>query len=267
MAFYEKYIAITEAQKSFVCVGLDSDWQKLPKCLSSEENPQLVFNQRIIDATYKYTAAYKPNFAFYIADGANGIETLRKTIDYIPKQIPVIIDIKAGDIGNSMVQYAKAFFEIFKADAITINTLMGADVIKACLNIEGAFAFALAITSNPSAEELFKHGELYRVITQMISKTGQERLGAVVGATRIDDLATMRELMPNNIFLVPGIGAQGGNLESVCKYAKYKAEDPRLLINSSRDIIFADDSADFAKTAGMQAKKLRDEINMGLEIR
>jgi len=264
MSFYDKYISITKAHQSFVCVGLDSDHQKLPMCLSKEENPQLIFNKRIIDATYKYTAAFKPNFAFYIAQGIFGVETLHKTMEYIPKEIPTIIDIKAGDIGNTMVQYAQAFFTHFRADAITINTLMGADVIKACLSVENTFAFALAITSNPSADDFLKHGDLYKKIAQMIADGGQECLGAVVGATQEGDLSIMRELMPKTIFLIPGVGAQGGNLGAVCKYAKHTTEEPMFLINSSRDIIFADNLSGFAITAMQKTVSLKDEINRSL---
>jgi len=261
MTFYDKYMSITQSVRSYVCVGLDSDYQKLPQCLSGEGNPQLIFNKRIIDATHKYVAAYKPNFAFYLSGGIPGIETLKQTIEYIPCEIPVIIDIKAGDIGNTMVQYARALFTYFGADAITINTLMGTDVVEACLSVEGSFAFALALTSNPSADDCFKHHLLYEKIAKMITNTDERRLGAVVGATQKEDLATMRELMPSTIFLVPGIGAQGGDLASVCKYASYTTDDRRLLINSSRDIIFADTSPDFATIAQKQTIKLRDAIN------
>ena len=256
MAFFDKY----KANNSYLCIGLDSDAGKIPRHLHKEANPTLVFNKRIIDETYKFTAAYKPNFAFYISQGIAGIETLQKTLEYIPQNIVSIIDIKAGDIGNTMEQYALSVFEYFKADAMTINILMGSDVINACLKVKNSFAFALALTSNDSANEFFKHHNLYERIASVIKETGEERLGAVVGATRVEDLALTRKLMPKSIFLITGIGAQGGDLEQVCKHAKHSSDDARFLINSSRGIIFADNTEDFAKTAGTEAKKLSEEI-------
>jgi orotidine-5'-phosphate decarboxylase len=265
MPFIYKYDQIKEENKSYLCVGLDSDISKIPSFLKSEKDPILTFNKRIIDETYKYTAAYKPNFAFYIAQGVNGIETLKKTLDYIPDNIIKIVDIKAGDIGNTMEQYTFSVFEYFNADAMTINVLMGSDVINSYLKIDNAFAFALAITSNDTAEQYFMHYDLYKKIGSMIKDVGAERLGAVVGATRSEDLATMRELMPETVFLIPGIGAQGGDLEQVCKYAKYKSDDARFLISSSRGIIFADNTQEFARVAGKEAEKLRDSIKLLLE--
>lgn len=261
MSFFEKYQNIIKQNNSFVCVGLDSDYAKLPKCVMNETNPILTFNKKIIDETHLFTAAYKPNFAFYISQGIKGMEALKETIDYIPNEIPVIIDIKAGDIGNTMEQYAISFFEYFKSDAITINILMGKDVINACLKVPNSFAFALALTSNASAKDFFAHSNLYQEIAKMIKNTGADKLGAVVGATRTEDLSLMRELMPESIFLIPGIGAQGGDLEQVCKLAKYNKDDARFLINSSRGIIFADNSDDFAKTAKTETIKLQESIN------
>lgn len=261
MPFFEKFCKVTKENQSYVCVGLDTDITKIPSHLKSEPNPTFTFNKSIIDQTYKYVAAYKPNFAFYIATGYQGIITLRDTIDYIPKNIPVIWDMKAGDIGNTMEQYAISCFSHFRADAMTINTLMGADVIEACLSVPESYAFVLALTSNESAKDFFYHGSLYEKIAQQIHAVGHERLGAVVGATRVSDLDTMRKLMPQSVFLVPGVGAQGGDLKSVCELAKYTAEDARLLINSSRGIIFADSSHQYANVAKNETIKLRDKIN------
>jgi len=257
MTFYQKYLAITKAQETYVCVGLDSDPLKLPQTVLHEANPVLAFNMRIIDETHRYVAAYKPNFAFYIAQGALGVETLAKTCEYIPPEIPIIIDIKAGDIGNTMQQYATAFFTHLRADAITINMLMGADVVEACLSVERSFAFALAITSNPSASDFFKHDGLDSKIAEAISGFPADRLGAVVGATQTSDLARMRQLMPEHIFLIPGVGAQGGSVEAVCRYAAHSAENPLFLINSSRGVIYAD-------SAEKEVMRLRDEVNRGL---
>ena len=266
MSFYDKYMDISKKNKSYVCVGLDSDLSKLPLSVSKEKKPMLVFNKRIIDETYKYANTYKPNVAFYLSKGIEGIEILKETIDYIPKENPVIFDLKAGDIGNTMEQYAISAFNYFKADAMTINILMGSDVIEACLKIENSYCFILALTSNPSAIEYFKHDFLYRNISNKIKLISPKRIGAVVGATRADDFIELRGLMPESIFLVPGIGVQGGDLATLCRNAIYKNEDARILVNSSRGIIFADSSENFAKVAGIETKKLRDNINENLSV-
>ena len=265
MNFYTKYKNITKANNSFVCVGLDSEYHKLPKCVMSESDPVLVFNKRIIDETYEDIACYKPNFAFYFSQGRRGIETLKNTIEYIPNNIPIIIDIKAGDIGNTMEQYSTAIYQYFKADAMTINILMGDDVITASLKEEFAFSFALAITSNASAKDFFYNDNLYHQLALKINNYGKEKLGAVVGATRTDDFTKMRELMPETIFLIPGVGAQGGDLQAVCQHAKAGGNDPLFLINSSRGIIFADNTENFAKTAKTETVLLKNEINKLIE--
>ena len=264
MNFYEKYMAVTKKNSTYVCVGLDSDPAKLPLCLKSEKNPVLIFNKRIIDETHSHVACYKPNVAFYIAQGIKGIETLKETIDYVPKEIPVVFDLKAGDIGNTMEQYAYSAFRYFQAEAMTINILMGSDVVDACLKIDDSYCFVLTLTSNPSAADFFKYCDLYKEIGQRVHQIGEKRLGAVVGATRVEDFTNLRALMPKNIFLIPGIGAQGGDLESVCKFAIYQPDDARILINSSRGIIFSDISENFAKIAGKEARILKEQINKHL---
>ena len=264
MSFYTKYLNLTNMYNSFVCVGLDSDMHKLPKSVMKERNPALVFNKRIIDETCEHCGCYKLNFAFYLAQGVAGIEAIRETINYIPNAIPTIIDIKAGDIGNTMEQYSTGVYHYFDADAMTINILMGSDVVDACLKRNESFAFALAITSNNSAQDYFYHDDLYKKFAKYIAQAGEEKLGAVVGATRVEDLATMRNLMPKTIFLIPGVGAQGGDLQAVCKHARASSENPLFLINSSRGIIFADDSENFAKTAGKETLKLKELINNNL---
>ncbi|MCL2065155.1 MAG: orotidine-5'-phosphate decarboxylase [Candidatus Cloacimonetes bacterium] len=266
MNFYEKYLSVTKKNNSYVCVGLDSDLSKIPSLLKNEDNPILIFNKKIIDETYKHVASYKPNVAFYLAHGIKGIETLKQTIEYIPKEIPVIFDLKAGDIGNTMEQYAYSAFKYFNAEALTINILMGSDVIDACLSIEDSYCFVLTLTSNPSAIDYFKYENLYKEIAKKISNSSEKRLGAVVGATRIEDFSLLREVMLKHIFLIPGVGAQGGSIESVCKHAIYKPDDARILVNSSRGIIFADNSTNFAQTAGKETKKLQQTINKELEI-
>ncbi len=268
MSFLNKYLDISKKNNSFVCVGLDSDYQKIPQCLQDKQDPVLEFNKQIIDATKEHTAAYKPNFAFYLTKGAKGLETLKQTIDYIPKEIPVIIDVKAGDIGNTMEQYAKSFFEYFKCDAITINPLMGSDVFSACFKVQNAYVFALALTSNPSAKDFFEHYNLDEKIAKTIQSYACNKAGAVVGATQTQDLTKMRNLMPETVFLIPGIGAQGGDLEKVVQLAKSKQSDPRFLINSSRGIIFADNcqTEDFAEKAKTACITLKDQINNLLKI-
>jgi orotidine-5'-phosphate decarboxylase len=264
MAFFEKYQQIIKQNKSYVCVGLDTEFLKLPACLKNETSPALTFNKAIIDATRSLVAAYKPNFAFYISRGRQGLDDLIKTIEHIPPEIPIILDVKSGDIGNTMTQYAAAFLREFKTDAITINTLMGSDVIDAVMQIHDAYAFALTLTSNKSTSDFFYHGDLYKKIAEQVRSYGTDKIGAVVGATRTEDLETMRKLMPETIFLIPGIGAQGGDLESVCKYASASSDDARFLINSSRGIIFADSSEKFAERAGEECEKLRKQANIAI---
>lgn len=263
MNFYNKYLDIVKKNNSYVCVGLDTDIKKIPQCLKSADNPMLEFNKQIIDATKDYVAAYKPNFAFYISEGITGIKTLKETIAYIPSHIPVIIDIKAGDIGNTMEQYAKSMFCDFKCDAITINPLMGADVFDACFKIKDAYVFALALTSNPSAKDFFKHHELSDKIATTINSYGVIKTGAVVGATQTQDLTKMRNLMPETIFLIPGVGAQGGDLEKVVQLAKHNAQNPNFLINSSRGIIYANNcqTEEFAQKAQEACLNLKNQIN------
>lgn len=256
MSFWEKYIN----RKGCVCVGLDSDITKLPKCVLDSENPIFTFNKAIIDATKNIAASYKPNYAFYASAGKKGIEALEKTLDYIPNEIPVILDVKTGDIGNTMAQYAKAWFEIWNVDSITVNPLMGYDVLKPLTNYPENFSFALALTSNPSAADYILPNGLYKTISAEIAKLSHKNFGAVVGATQIEQLAEVRKLMPETLFLVPGIGAQGGSLEAVINNAAKSKTDPRLLINSSRGIIFASPEKDFAEKAYESSLKLHNSI-------
>jgi len=267
MSFWSKYLEISQTQHSQVCVGLDSEYSKLPACVKSEANPIWSFNKEIIDATKEKVACYKPNFAFYLAAGKAGLEALERTIDYIPNSIPVILDCKVGDIGNTMKSYAKAFFESWAFDAITVNPLMGFDVLEPILDYQDKMAFVLTLTSNPSAEDYFKPQNLYQRIAQDISALPYQQIGAVVGATNDDELAMMRQWLPDTLFLIPGIGAQGGSLEAVCQYAVSNPLDPRILINSSRGIIFKDNSAQFASVAAKETDILREEINRLLSNR
>jgi len=255
-SFWHKYQQRYNELGSLVCVGLDSRLDLLPECVQNADNPIWEFNKAIIEATADYATAFKPNLAFYLADGIRGLEALYKTVEYIPKQIPVILDCKVGDIGSTMQGYVEAFFRNIKVDAITVNPLMGKDVITPLLQEEGSFAFALALTSNPSAEDFFHKADMRHRVVTWIAQYDVTRLGAVVGATQVAHLQEMRNLMPERLFLIPGVGAQGGDLEAVMKYAIKSAEDPRILINSSRSIIFASLAKDFAAVARMRAKNL-----------
>ncbi|MBW6516464.1 MAG: orotidine-5'-phosphate decarboxylase [Candidatus Cloacimonetes bacterium] len=261
MNFWEKYYHTTKTNRSYVCVGLDSDLSLIPEHLMREQNPILEFNKQIIAATVDQVAAYKLNYAFYISQGQKGLEALKQSIAIIPDHIPVIIDCKIGDIANTMVQYGKAFFEELQADAITVNPLMGEDVITPLSNYKDKMLFLLALTSNPSATDFLKRNQLSKNIATKIAQWGSDQIGAVVGATNTDELSEMRQLMPKTLFLIPGVGAQGGNLSDVMKNALSSKEDPRILINSSRGIIFKERGKDFAKIASIETENLRRAIN------
>ncbi len=261
MSFFKKYLDITKKNHSFVCVGLDSDITKIPSFLNRENNPIYSFNKEIIDATKDVTACYKPNFAFYLSAGKKGFEALEKTIAYIPSEIPVILDVKVGDIGNTMKHYAKAFFEELAVDSITVNPLMGSDVIDPLLEYPDKMKFLLVLTSNKSANDYLKREQLFKVIGEMVLKSDSKQIGAVVGGTNSKELKEIRELMPESIFLVPGIGAQGGNLEVVMNNAISSKDNPLLLINSSRGIIFASSEKDFAEASRKATISLKNSIN------
>jgi len=264
-SFLCKYQERWRTSRSLLCVGLDSDIRQLPACLAREANPIWEFNRRIIDATAEFACAFKPNLAFYLSDGLRGMEALQRTVDYIPEEIPVILDCKVGDIGSTMEQYAQSFFDRLRVDAITLNPLMGEDVLQPLLRREGSFAFALALTSNPSARDFFLEGGVAELAAGWIGRFPAQQLGAVIGATQTDDLRRMRGLLPGRIFLIPGIGAQGGDLEAVLSNAVDSAEEPNILINSSRGIIFRDSGERFAEAATVAAGELRDRIRQGLE--
>ena len=265
MKFIEKYRKISKTNNSLLCVGLDSDIFKIPSFLKENfDNPIWEFNKRIIDATHKYVAAYKPNFAFYISQGEKGIIALKKTISYIPSEISIILDVKIGDIGNTMTQYANAYFEELNIDAITVNPLMGFDVIEPLLKYHDRYIFLLVLTSNKSNIDFLNNDKkLYLNICEKIKEWTLENIGAVVGATNCEEIKEIRNLLPDSIFLIPGIGAQGGDLDIVMKNAVGK-DYPNILINSSRGIIFAcpdKDSKDFAKDARIAARELQKKIN------
>lgn len=241
-------------------MGLDSDLAKLPACVKDTENPIRIFNSAIINSTIDVAACYKLNLAFYLADGLRGLEALALTMQQIPPEIPVIIDCKVGDIGSTMQGYVQAFFDRFQADAITINPLMGRDVVQPLLDREDSFAFALVLTSNPSAKDFLMQDGLAEKISSWMQDFSPHRLGAVIGATRSEDLKRMRNLLPDRIFLIPGIGAQGGDLQAVLRDAIADKANPLVLINSSRGIIFAGAGEDFADCARLEGEKLHRQI-------
>jgi len=254
---------------SYLCVGLDSDIEKLPRHLLKEKDPQFVFNKRIIDATSDSCVAYKPNLAFYEAQGSRGWEVLEKTLEYIPKNIFTIADAKRGDIGNTANQYAKAFFEKVNFDSVTISPYMGKDAIEPFLAFDNKWAIVLALTSNPGStdleEQLLQTGDsLYETVLKKTSKWGtSENTMFVVGATKAEKLQDIRKIIPDHFLLVPGVGSQGGSLAEVTRYGSNT--DVGLLVNVSRGIIFASPEKDFDVQARLQARKLQSEMKSYLD--
>ncbi len=259
-SFWSKYQERYQATKSLLCVGLDPELSKLPDSVKMAANPIWEFNRAIIESTSLYACAFKPNLAFYLADGVRGLEALYKTVELIPEDIPVILDCKVGDIGSTMSAYVTAFFADLKVDAITLNPLMGSDVLKPLLERDISFAFALCLTSNPSAFEFLQSACMAKEIADWMQEFPSEKLGAVVGATQSGELGAMRKLLPGRILLIPGVGAQGGDLDAVLRHAKDTSDTPNILINSSRGVIFASSGSDFASAAAKEAKTLADRM-------
>lgn len=253
-------------KQSFLCIGLDTDLEKIPPHLLKEEDPIFSFNKAIIDATHEYCVAYKPNIAFYEAYGIEGWKSLEKTITYLNTNYPeqfTIADAKRGDIGNTSTRYAKAFFEQLNFDSITIAPYMGRDSVEPFLAFKDKHTILLALTSNKGAFDYqtksLEDEPLYQQVLST-SKTyeNSENLMYVVGATKAEYLAEIRKIVPENFLLVPGVGAQGGSLEEVCKYGM--TSNIGLLINSSRGIIYASTKQDFAQAAANKAKQLQEQM-------
>lgn len=267
-------IDLIKERKSFLCVGLDTDPAKMPEHLRNEKDGVFHFNRAIIDATIDYCAAYKPNLAFYEAQGIEGLRQLKLTMDYLHnlgKPVFTIADAKRGDIGNTSQQYAKAFLDPkgdFNFDAITIAPYMGSDSVQPFTVYEGKWVILLALTSNkgafdfqllPTPTSPTSTHPLYQRVLETSKQWGsEENMMYVVGATKADMLTDVRRIVPNSFLLVPGVGAQGGSLEEVCKYGLTK--DCGLLVNSSRGIIFASNDTDFAERAGEEARKLQQQM-------
>lgn len=259
-------------KKSFLCVGLDTDLNKIPKFLLNEEDPIFSFNKAIIDRTTPYCVAYKPNLAFYECYGLKGMEAFEKTITYLKEKYPnhfIIADAKRGDIGNTSKMYAQTFFKEYNVDALTIAPYMGEDSVKPFLEYEGKWVILLALTSNKGSHDfqLFEDKDGVRLFERVLSKAQEwdttENLMFVVGATQGSLFADIRKLAPDSFLLVPGVGAQGGSLQEVCKYGMNK--DCGLLVNSSRGIIYASSEANFAEIAGEKAKELQQEMGKELD--
>lgn len=259
-------IAQIRKKKSFLCIGLDVDLQKIPKFLLETDDPIFEFNKAIIDATHHLAVAYKPNTAFYEAYGIKGWQALEKTIQYLNTKHPeifTIADAKRGDIGNTSSMYAKAFFEDLAFDSVTVAPYMGKDSVEPFLAFPGKHTILLALTSNQGAfdfqTKVIADKEVYKHVLET-SKTWEnsENLMYVVGATKASFLGEIREIIPESFLLVPGVGAQGGNLKDVCKYGM--TENIGLLINSSRGIIYASTEADFASAAAKKAAELQSQM-------
>lgn len=264
---------IIKKKKSFLCIGLDSDIQKIPKHLLTHEDPVFEFNKQIIDATQHLAVAYKPNTAFYEANGVTGWISLEKTANYIKTTYPdifLIADAKRGDIGNTSAMYAKTFFETMSFDAVTLSPYMGKDTMSPFLKYTDKWSIVLALTSNPSASDFqYLHDiesgkDLFEsVLTTSQSWGSSDQLMFVIGATKAESFKVVRKLVPDHFLLVPGIGAQGGSLREVAQNAMN--DHCGLLVNSSRGIIFASAGEDFATAAKVEAEKVQMEMSLYLK--
>lgn len=253
-----------QRKKSFLCVGLDADIKRIPQHLLNKKDPIFEFNKQIIDATKDLCVAYKPNIAFYEALGAKGWESLAKTLEYIPKEHFTIADAKRGDIGNTSRLYARAFFETMDFDAVTVAPYMGEDSVKPFLEFEDKWVILLALTSNKGSNDFqFTLQEdqqpLYeKVMRKAMTWGNTDNLMFVVGATHPEKFEEIRAIAPDNFLLVPGVGAQGGDLQGVMRYGANNRGG--LLINSSRGIIFAGNGEDFAEKSRAAALKMQQEM-------
>ena len=262
----QQLVSEIKKKKSFLCIGLDVDLDKIPAHLLQEEDPIFAFNKAIIDATHHLCVAYKPNTAFYEAYGIKGWKSLEKTINYLNEKHPeifTIADAKRGDIGNTSTMYAKAFFEDLAFDSVTVAPYMGKDSVEPFLAFEDKHTIMLALNSNQGAFDFqtlnVNNKEFYKEVLE-VSKSwkNSQNLMYVVGATKAEYLADIRKIIPESFLLVPGVGAQGGSLEEVCKYGM--TDTVGLLINSSRGIIYASNGNDFAEAAATKATELQQQM-------
>jgi len=272
MLSHQQLIQQIKQKKSFLCVGLDTDIDKIPAFLKTYPDPIFEFNKRIIDATKDLCIAYKPNAAFYERHGIKGLQSLIATSQYLPKDCLSIIDAKRGDIGNTSGMYARAFFDKEAAgmdfDAITVAPYMGNDSVTPFLAFEGKWVIILALTSSAGSKDFqyLQTGDSYlyeEVIKKVNTWAGADRMMYVVGATKSLEFVDIRKIAPEHFLLVPGIGAQGGSLEEVCRYGMNK--NCGLIVNSSRAIIYASNGEDFAEAARAEALKVQQQMEMELE--
>ena len=258
-------------KKSFLCVGLDTDTKKIPQHLLAEEDPIFAFNKQIIDATAPYCVSYKPNLAFYEAFGIKGMVAFEKTVKYLQEHYPnhfIIADAKRGDIGNTSAMYARTFFDEYDIDALTVAPYMGEDSVTPFLGYNDKWVVLLALTSNKGSRDfqLTRDENGVRLFEQVLKKSQQwgdaNNMMYVVGATQGELFTDVRKIAPDHFLLVPGVGAQGGSLSEVCKYAMTK--ECGLLVNSSRGIIYASSGEDFATVAAQKAKELQEQMAIEL---
>lgn len=268
----QQLIEQIKTKKSFLCVGLDTDLKKVPQHILNEEDPIFSFNKAIIDATAPYCVSYKPNLAFYEAFGVKGLMSFEKTVKYLKENYPhhfIIADAKRGDIGNTSAMYARTFFEEYDIDSLTVAPYMGEDSVTPFLGYEGHWVILLALTSNKGSLDFQmttdEKGE--RLFEKVLKKSQQwgtkDNMMYVVGATQGRMFEDIRKLAPEHFLLVPGVGAQGGSLEEVCRYGM--TSDCGLLVNSSRGIIYASTGSDFAEVAGQKAKELQEQMAVQLQ--
>ena len=265
MTFLKKLAQSITRNDSLLCVGLDPDPARLPASAKSRPDPVLYFNQQIIDATADLVGAYKPNFAFYGALGASGWTILKNTLAHIPESIPVIIDAKVGDIGNTAEKYAEMFLDQLGADALTVNPYMGEDAVLPFLQREDRGVFLLCLTSNKGADDFEKQSLEDGPLYQRVARKAREwntagNCGLVVGATQPEAIQGIRALVPDMPFLIPGVGAQGGDLEAAVVGGQDRA-GKGVLINASRAVLYASEGEDFAAAARQAAARIREDIN------
>ncbi len=258
MDFIEKLSETRKKNRSLLCVGLDPNRQRIPPYLLQEKDPFLTFNKEIVESTKDLVCAYKLNLGFYLGE----LETLEKTRALIPSHIPVILDAKCGDIGNTARVYARVYFELMGFDAVTLSPYMGFDAVSPFLEYRERFSFLLCLTSNPSVDDFqTAEGSIYLKVARKASEWNKMgNCGLVVGATRTEYFPQIRSIAPQLIFLIPGVGAQGGKLDSVMKFAA-DSQGEKIIINSSRGIIYASSHRDFSLAARREAKRLKEEIN------
>ncbi len=261
---WERIAEASLRNNSRLCVGLDVDPQRLPEKIKAKPDPIYSFNCAVIEATLDLVCCYKPNAAFYEAQGAAGVDTLVRTIQFISGRVPVILDIKRGDIGNTATQYARAAFECFRADAVTVNPYMGLDSVAPFMEFPGKGVFVLCLTSNPGSADfqlLPEENPLYEQVAVKVRQwdEGKGCLGLVVGATHPGRIARLREISADLPFLLPGIGAQGGSLEAVSA-AELPGEKLGVVVNTSRSVIYAGEGKDFVVNVREAAMELRDRI-------